>query len=150
QACVTPHVWLSRADALDHPDQMVFDLDPPDAGGPGVHRAARHLKRLLEDLDLRSYVKTSGSRGFHVLVPLDRRWSFDQVRAAAQDLAAVLVHRHPGELTVEQRKDKRGSRVFVDVLRNAYAQTIVPPYAVRPRQGAPVATPLDWGEVGST
>ncbi len=147
QACITPHVWLSRVDRLRRPDRMVLDLDPPDGAVAEVRRAARRVREALEELGLAPHLMTTGSRGFHAWVPLPRRDDFDTVRAFAHDLARVLAARHPERLTVEHRKDRRGERVFLDDLRNGYAQTAVPPYAVRARAGAPVATPVDWDEL---
>lgn len=149
QACIEPHVFLSRTDRIDHPDQLVVDLDPPDSGGfDAARRCALWLRALLEgDLGVTCYVKTTGGHGLHVHVPLDRRAGFDQVRAFARDAAALLAGRHPDVLTLEQRKGKRGGRVYADIMRNAYAQTVVAPYAVRARPGALVATPLHWDEV---
>jgi bifunctional non-homologous end joining protein LigD len=144
QACVTPHRWLSRADAPDHPDRMVFDLDP--SGGAGfedVRWAAHRVCGLLEDeLRLPVLLMTSGSRGLHVIVPLDRREAFDGVRSFASGAAALLARRHPERLTDRHRKAERGDRVYLDVQRNAYAQTAVAPWAVRALPGAPVAMPL--------
>jgi bifunctional non-homologous end joining protein LigD len=102
---------------------------------------------LLDDLGLRTYLKTTGSRGYHVLVPLRRSWDFDAVREFAREVAEVLVHKEPDLLTLEARKDKRGDRVLIDVQRNGYGQTAVPPYAVRARAGAPVSTPITWDEL---
>jgi bifunctional non-homologous end joining protein LigD len=102
---------------------------------------------LLSDLGLDSVLKTTGSRGYHVVVPLRREAGFDDVRAFARDLARVLGDRAPDLLTLEARKDKRGDRVLVDVQRNGYGQTAVPPYAVRARPGAPVSTPITWDEL---
>jgi bifunctional non-homologous end joining protein LigD len=147
QACITPHTWLSTAEDLDRPDQLVFDLDPSVEGLAAVRRATRLVGDLLDDLGLTTYLKTTGSRGYHVLVPLRRSWSFDQVRAFARGVAEVLVAREPDLLTLEARKDKRGDRVLVDVQRNGYGQTAVPPYAVRARPRAPVSTPIRWDEL---
>ena len=150
QACITPHTWLSREDDLDRPDQLIFDLDPPDDDPDTlakVRRATRLVGGLLDDLGLTTYLKTTGSRGYHVQVPLRRDLGFDDVRAFARRVAERLVEAEPDLLTVEHRKAKRGDRVFVDVLRNGYGQTAVPPYAVRPRPGAPVATPIEWSEL---
>ena len=151
QGCLTFHTWLSTAERIYHPDQLIFDLDPPSAGAFDVVRdTARRLRALLEEaLELVPFVKTTGSRGLHVVVPLDRSATFDEVRAFARDVAEVLVAGDPGRLTTEVRKAKRGGRLFVDVLRNGYAQTAVVPYSLRARPGAPVATPLDWDEVNS-
>jgi bifunctional non-homologous end joining protein LigD len=147
QACITPHIWLSRADKLMNPDQMIVDLDPPEGKFAEARRVALVVRSLLDDLGLPSYPKTTGGKGIHVMVPLDRKVAFDEVRAFADGLAAVLSADDPRRLTTEFRKEKRGDRLFLDMGRNAYAQHAVAPYAVRPRDGAPVATPLDWSEV---
>lgn len=147
QATITPHVWLSRRDKPELPDLMAFDLDPSDDGFVPVRRVARALLELLESGGMPAYLKTSGSRGLHVVTPLKRRHDFDAVRAYAQRIANRLAEDDPEHVTVEQRKAKRGGRVFVDVARNAYAQTIAPPYAVRPRPRAPVSAPIDWDEL---
>lgn len=147
QACVTPHAWLSRADRLDHPDQLVFDLDPSAESLADLRTATRAVADLLEELGLVPFIKTTGSKGYHVQAPLDRSVNFDAARAFARKAAALLASRDPERLTVEQRKDKRGTRVYLDTMRNAYAQTAVPPYAVRARPGAPVATPIEREEL---
>ncbi len=147
QACITPHTWLCRDDALHRPDLLVFDLDPSVPGLPQVRRATRLVGELLDDVGLTSVVKTTGSRGYHVVVPLRRTESFDDVRAFAREVAQVLVDREPDLLTLEARKAKRADRVLVDVQRNGYGQTAVPAYAVRARPGAPVATPITWDEL---
>jgi bifunctional non-homologous end joining protein LigD len=147
QGCITLHAWLSRRDRLDYPDQMVFDLDPPDQDPEGVRNAARALGELLRELELIAFLKTTGSRGYHVLVPLDRREDFEAVRAFAQAVAGLLARRHPRQLTTEGRKAKRGKRIYIDTLRNAYAHTAVPAYTVRAKPAAPVATPIGWEEL---
>jgi len=148
QACITPHLFLSRRDRPHHPDRLVFDLDPPGEDFEPVRRAARLVRDALEEVDLPCFLQTTGSRGVHVVVPLDRSASFDAARTFAHDLARRVAARHADELTVAQRKSKRRGRVFLDYLRNAYGQTAVAPYAVRAIAGAPVATPLDWSELG--
>jgi bifunctional non-homologous end joining protein LigD len=147
QACITLHAGLSRIDRIDHPDMMVLDLDPSDEDFAKVKRAAKDARTLLEEVGLVSFVQTTGSRGLHVWVPLDRSAAFDEVREVASALAAALAARAPDERTTEQRKAKRGDRVFLDVARNAYAQTAAAPYSVRARPEASIATPLDWGEL---
>jgi bifunctional non-homologous end joining protein LigD len=149
QNCITPHSWLSRRERLDEPDLIVFDLDPSTGDFAPVRAAARACADVLDDLGLASYLKTTGSRGLHVVVPVSRGPDFDTVRQFARDVAEVVAADDPDHRTVEQRKDKRGDRVYLDVMRNAYAQTAVAPYAVRARRSAPVATPLDWDELGS-
>jgi bifunctional non-homologous end joining protein LigD len=147
QACITPHAFLSRVDRIDNPDQLIIDLDPDRGGFEDARVAALELRTLLDELALPGFVKTTGGKGLHVTVPLDRRLAFDDVRAFARDVADVLATRDPKRLTTEARKAKRRGRLYLDVMRNAYAQTAVPPYAVRAAAGAPVATPLDWAEV---
>jgi bifunctional non-homologous end joining protein LigD len=146
--CVTLHPWLSRADRLHHPDQLIVDLDPPGGDFGPVRSAARACRELLDELGLPAYLKTTGSKGVHLVVPLDRSDDFDAVREFARDAMEVLAARQPGALTTEVRKIKRAGRIYLDVARNAYAQTAVAPYAVRPLPGAPVATPIAWSELG--
>ena len=147
QACVTPHVWLSRIDKLTYPDQMVFDLDPSGASFETVKTTAASLKAVLDDLGLPAFVKTTGSHGLHVVVPLKRTEPFDAVRSFARELAAIVVSQAPRQRTLELVKSRRRGRVFVDTNRIAYAQTMAPAYAVRARRGAPVSLPLDWSEL---
>ena len=127
---------------------MIFDLDPPNDAFELVHTTALLIKEILEKIGLVSFVMTTGSRGLHVVVSLDGRADFDTVRSFSQDLSEVLSRQHPDSLTTEQRKDKRMGRLFLDTFRNGYAQTSVTPYAVRAKEVAPVATPLDWDELG--
>jgi bifunctional non-homologous end joining protein LigD len=148
QACITPHVWPARADRLDCPDQLIFDLDPPGGDLGPARAAARRLRSRLEEAKLTPFVKTTGSRGYHVVVPLDRSRSFAEVRAYAREVAAELAERNPDRFTVEQRIAARGGRLYLDTARNGYAQTAVAPYAVRAIDGAPVACPLEWDELG--
>jgi bifunctional non-homologous end joining protein LigD len=146
QGVVTPHVWLSRADRLSHPDKLVFDLDPSDDDFETVRLAGEVLHGILSDLGLASFVMTTGSRGAHVVVPLIQEEDFDTSRAFAQDVAKLATAEEPDRLTVEMRKEDRGDRLYVDTLRNAHGQNSVAPYAVRAKPGAPVATPLEWDE----
>jgi bifunctional non-homologous end joining protein LigD len=149
QACIEIHGFTSRVDRVDRPDQLVFDFDPPGAGHfAAVRQAAQWARELLEgELGLSTFVRTSGGRGLHVHVRLDRRADFDTVRDFTHRAAVILAARHPDVITAEQRKDKRGEKIYADVMRNAYAQTVIANYAVRARPGAPVATPLDWAEL---
>jgi bifunctional non-homologous end joining protein LigD len=147
QACITPHVWLCRHDKIHNPDRLIFDLDPPGDDFEPVRKAAFALRDLLDDLGLGSLPMTTGSRGLHVVVPLNRQEGFDAVHQFAQQVAEILAKQHPDDLTVETRKNKRGSRLFLDTARNGYAQTAVAPYSVRAKKSAPIATPLDWQEL---
>ena len=148
QASITLHTWLSRADRPEFPDQMIFDLDPSGDEFAWVISAARALKELLDAIELPAYLKTTGSRGLHIVAPLDRSEDFEAVRAFAVELAQVVVTQDPAKYTLEQRKNQRGNRVFIDINRNAYAQTAVAPYSVRPRADAPVAVPIEWSGLG--
>lgn len=149
---VTLHTWTSRARHLERPDRVVFDLDPPDDGGEvaAVRDAARRVRDLLDELGLAAFVQTSGSRGFHVVTPLRPEAGFDEISALAGDAAELVASQDPERLTVERRKAKRAGRLFLDVGRNVYAQTAVAPYSVRPKDGAPVATPIEWSELPRT
>ena len=147
QACITPHIWLSRVDKLQHPDRLVFDLDPAKDDFAAVRDAASWLREVLDELELPSLPMTTGSRGLHVAVKLDRRADFDTVRAFARDVAELLAAQHPAALTTEARKAKRGDRLYLDVARNGYSQTTVAPFAVRALPSAPVAAPLDWSQL---
>ena len=144
--CIAMHVMNSRTDQLDKPDWLAFDLDPAD-GFDSAARAATLLRAALGDHGLESFVKTSGGRGLHVFVPLRRGATQEQVRAYAARIAAELAKENPRLVTVEPRKAKRRAPVYLDVLRNASGQTIVPPFSVRWRPRAPVSMPLDWSEV---
>jgi bifunctional non-homologous end joining protein LigD len=147
QACVTPHIFLSRLDKVHHPDQLVFDLDPQGDDFEVVRSTARAFKQLLDDLGLPAFLKTTGSRGLHVVVPLQRREEYEPVRNFARELAAIVVSQAPKERTMEQLKAQRGNRVFIDTNRNGYAQLVAPAYAVRAKTGAPVSVPMDWSEL---
>jgi bifunctional non-homologous end joining protein LigD len=148
---VTLHTWTSRVAHLGQPDRMIFDLDPPDDRSvQQVRDVARRVRDLLEEIGLVPFIQTSGSRGFHVVTPLRPSAGFDEVTALAGDAAALLAEREPERLTVERRKAKRVGRLFIDTGRNAWAQTAVASYSVRPKRGAPVATPIEWRDLGRT
>jgi bifunctional non-homologous end joining protein LigD len=147
QASLTIHRWLSHAARPDFPDRLVFDLDPAQDDFESVRGAARQLGELLGELKLPSALMTTGSKGLHVIVPLDGRAGFDDVRAFAADVAGTLARRDPDRLTTEVRTGERGGRLYLDVQRNGYAQTAVAPYSVRPGDRAPVATPITWEQL---
>lgn len=149
QGTITFHGWLSRADHPNHPDQLIVDLDPSGADFKNVIKGAKTYRRIFDELGMESFVKTTGSRGLHVMVPLDRKATFDDARRFAGMVSESLAARDPDLFTMEHRKEKRDGRVFLDVGRNAYAQHAVVPYSVRPISGAPVATPLSWDELRS-
>jgi bifunctional non-homologous end joining protein LigD len=147
QNCVTPHIWTSRADRPRQPDRIVFDLDPPGARFADVRAAARALGEMLRGIELEPFAMTTGSRGLHVVTPIRRGPDYEDVHSFARGVARLLAEQDPKRLTTEFHKAKRGDRIFVDVGRNAYAQHAVAPYAVRPRDAAPVAAPLRWEEL---
>jgi bifunctional non-homologous end joining protein LigD len=148
QNCITPHVWTARADRLDRPDRIIWDLDPSGQDDFAlVRRTALELGEVLRGAGVEPFAMVTGSRGVHVVVPVRRRQGYEPVRDAALAVAEELAERHPGELTTAFRKAKRGERLFLDVNRNGYAATAVPAYAVRPRPRGPVATPLRWDEL---
>jgi bifunctional non-homologous end joining protein LigD len=149
QNCITPHVWNRRVPDLLHPDLCVFDLDPARDEPEVLRAAALGLRDLLAELGLRSWVKTTGSKGFHIVVPLDRTCGIDAVARFAHSVGAELVRRDPEHLTQEFGKVDRGGRIFVDTGRNEYSATFAAPYAVRALPGAPVSAPCTWEEVAA-
>lgn len=149
QAVLVPHRLLVAATAPRKPVEMILDLDPAGDDPRTVQLAARILRDVLDDIGVTGYVKSTGSKGLHVHVPLDGSDEFDDVRSFARHLARELVDRGPDRLTIEQRKTERKGRLFVDWLRNSYGQHAVAPYSLRALTGAPVAVPLDWDEATS-
>lgn len=147
QNCITPHVWTSRAPELTRPDLCVFDLDPS-RDDPAVLRAAALLVRdLLAELGLPSWLKTSGSKGFHIVVPVDRSATYEQVWRFAHGVAILLCKRDPEHLTLEFIKADRGDRILIDTGRNGPGATFAAAYALRARAGAPVSAPCTWPEL---
>jgi bifunctional non-homologous end joining protein LigD len=148
QNVITPHLWLSRADEPRAPDRLIIDLDPsPGIGFAEVRAAARAAGERLRDAGLVAYAMVTGSRGVHVVCPLRRGPSFAAVHAYARCLAEAMVADDPKRLTLEWRRADRGARIYLDVNRNNYAQHAVAPYGVRARPRAPVAMPIQWGEL---
>jgi bifunctional non-homologous end joining protein LigD len=146
--CIDMNAWYSRIDKPDRPDWVLFDLDPPeepDAFALCI-RVAHYLHAALDDLDLESYVKTSGADGIHILVPIARRSTYEDTYDFAERLSRRLEEQHPGEVTTEWLKKKR-SGVLVDHRQNGWGKTIASVYSVRPKPGAPVSTPLQWDEL---
>src|SRR5262245_49887446 len=144
QNCITPHVWISRAPNVFQPDICIFDLDPLQDEPDVLRAAALALRDFLTELGLPSWVKTSGSKGFHIAVPLDGKAGYGDVARFAFDVAKILVKRHPQNLTLEFAKADRGGRILVDTGRNGYSATFAAAYAVRPKPGAPVSAPCEW------
>ena len=147
QNCITPHVWASRVPDLERPDVCVFDLDPSEDRPEVLRGAALGVRDVLAELGLQSWVKTSGSKGFHIVVPLDGSAGYDTVWPFAHAVGALLVKRDPEHLTQEFIKADRGSRILVDTGRNGQGATFAAAYAVRARPGAPVSAPCTWEEL---
>jgi len=154
QNTITQHVWVSREPNLYFPDVCVFDLDPSNEDEPDkLRETALSLRDLLAELGLSSRVKTSGSKGFHILVPLDGKSKTSEVARFANAAGTLLVKRHPRRLTQEFSKVDRDGRIYVDTGRNGYSATFAAAYTVRAKPGAPVSAPCTWeelerGEVG--
>lgn len=150
QNTITPHVWTSRVPHLDRPDICVFDLDPADDEAPEVLRdAALRLRDLLLDKGHRSWIKTSGSKGFHIVIRLEGNTRKGAAARFANAVGRELVERDPQHLTQEFTKADRGGRIYVDTGRNSYSATVAAVYAVRAKAGAPVSAPCTWEEVES-
>jgi bifunctional non-homologous end joining protein LigD len=149
QNSITPHVWVSRTPDLYRPDICVFDLDPSEERSDDLRLAALMVRDLLLELGLKSWVKTSGSKGFHIVVPLDQQDGYGEVAAFAHRVGCLLVRRDPHRLTQEFNKADRGGRILVDTGRNSYSATFAAAYAVRAKTGAPVSAPCTWNEVES-
>jgi bifunctional non-homologous end joining protein LigD len=148
QNTITPHVWVTRVPDLYHPDVCVFDLDPSRDDEPDVLRQATlALRDLLGELGLPSWVKTTGSKGFHIVVPLDGSARTDEVERFAHAVGRLMVARDPDHLTQEFSKADRRGRILVDTGRNGYSATFAAAYAVRAKPGAPVSAPCTWDEV---
>jgi bifunctional non-homologous end joining protein LigD len=143
------HAWGATTRDLDRPDRMILDLDPaPELPWRTVMAAAHHTRERLDDLGLESFVKTTGGKGLHVVVPLTRRHDWDEVKAFSRALAESIAAERPQDFTPKASKRERAGRIYIDWLRNGEGATAIAPYSVRARPGAPVATPLHWDEVG--
>src|SRR3954469_13648207 len=147
QNTITPHVWTSRAPDLEHPDIGVFDLDPSVDDPEMLRAAAVGLRDLLEELGLPCWIKTSGSKGFHIVTSLDGKTDMGKAAGFTHGVARLLVSRYPQQLTLEFHKRDRGARILIDTGRNDYSATFAAAYAVRPKRGAPVSAPCTWEEV---
>jgi len=147
QNTITPHVWTSRAPKLYQPDVCVFDLDPSEDRPDVLRASALALRDLLGEIGLASWVKSSGSKGFHIVVPLDGKAGFGDVARFAHRVATTLIARSPDHLTQEFSKADRGGRILIDTGRNGYSATFAAAYAVRAKPGAPVSAPCTWEEI---
>jgi bifunctional non-homologous end joining protein LigD len=144
------HGWNARSDRPDRPDQLVFDLDPgPNVRWGEVVEAAREARSTLSGLGLDAFVKTTGSKGLHVIVPLVRRTAWSTGKAFSKAVAQRLCQRNPDRYVCNTNKNQRAGRIFVDYLRNDRGATSICPYSTRALPAAPVAAPISWDELGS-
>ena len=150
QACIEMHPWLSRTASVDYPDFVIFDLDPsPGNSFEQVRTIALLTRRVLNELGLRSYIKTSGSQGLHVYVPVDNEYSYEEIRDFGHSVAEIICTMQPDIATIERTVRKRGAKIYVDYLQNVKGKTLCSAYSVRPRDGATVSAPLNWDEVSN-
>jgi bifunctional non-homologous end joining protein LigD len=147
QGGVAFHIWPSRATSPDHPDLVVFDLDPPDGKFELARQVAQRLRGELDALDLPSFIKTTGGKGLHIVVPTDGKATFDEVQDLCGAIAKRMSSKHPELVTMAFHKKDRGGRLYFDVMRNALGATFVAPYSLRGKPGAPVSTPIEWDEL---
>ncbi|HEX2437062.1 MAG TPA: non-homologous end-joining DNA ligase [Methylomirabilota bacterium] len=145
---ISVHPWACTVEALDRPDQLLFDLDPVEIAFREVRNAALLVRDLLGLFRVRSWVKTSGGRGLHVMVPLDAHCTFEQARTAAETIVRMARSREPRLFTLDMRRARRRGKILIDVHRNRRGATLVAPYAVREYSTATVSTPLEWSELG--
>ena len=150
QACITLHPWLSKLPDLNKPDKLIFDLDPSGSTIKDfdlVKQVALIIKDVLEDLKLKPFIMTTGSKGIHVVTPIKPQYNFDEIRAFAKKIAELVAESAPEIATTQIRLAQRDGKVFLDYLRNSWSATSVAPYSVRTKENAPVATPIDWQEL---
>jgi bifunctional non-homologous end joining protein LigD len=147
QACITFHLALSKVDKIRYPTYLIFDLDPSTEDIALLKTVVEYIKELIDYLDLKGFIKTTGSRGFHIYIPLKRDHTFKKVHDFAKFFATYLAQKYPQEITIEQSKAKREKRVLIDYARNSYGLSAVAPYSIRAKEEAPIATPLHWEEL---
>jgi len=148
QEVLTFHIALSKIDNIEYPDKLIFDLDPPENNFALVVEAANALRQLLEgELELSTYVMTTGSRGLHVVIPLKSEENFDDIHEFSKMVSNYISHKYPESFTTAIRKDQRKGRLYIDYLRNSYGQTSVAPFSIRAIENAPIATPINWNEL---
>ncbi|MFP4460370.1 MAG: DNA polymerase domain-containing protein [Candidatus Zixiibacteriota bacterium] len=149
QAMITPHLYLAEKDKLEYASKMVFDIDPPE--GTDDYSTARKatfaIKDIIENLEMKGWVMTTGSNGYHIIVALDGKSKFDDVRSFAADMTKLVLLKNPDEFTSKQLKEKRKGRVYIDIGRNSYGATSVAAYGIRAKENAPIAIPVTWQEI---
>ncbi|MDP2947214.1 MAG: non-homologous end-joining DNA ligase [Nanoarchaeota archaeon] len=146
QASIVFHSWLSKVNKPDYPDKIIFDLDPIDVDFDYVIKGALALKKILEP-ELKTYIMTTGSKGFHVVVPIKAESNFNEVKPITQKIAQLIAQANPDKYTTELRKEKRQGKVFIDYHRNTESQLAVVPYSLRAIENATIAMPIDWKDI---
>ncbi|MDR2877536.1 MAG: non-homologous end-joining DNA ligase, partial [Chromatiales bacterium] len=142
------HLWGSRIDDIEHPDRLIFDIDPdPDVAFSEVKRAARLLRDILMSASLKSFVMLTGGKGLHVVVPLKGSNDWPEVKAFSQGIASALAKSHPERYLAKANKQQRKGRIFIDWMRNMRSSTAIAPWSTRAREGCPIAVPVDWAEL---
>lgn len=147
QGTISFHTWLSKRDILNKPDKVVFDLDPPEGKFEDVKKAAKIVRSYLKEKGENPKLMTTGKSGLHLYYYKDRYHSFDDVKEKVRHYAEEMANRHPDLLTTKTKIDQREGKIFLDYLRNAYAQTSICPYSLRPNQSAGIATPINWNQL---
>jgi len=142
------HIWTSRIDKLEYPDKMIFDFDPSADDMQKLRKYLRMMRSFLEELGLVPYIMSTGGKGFHIVVPIEREMKFKDVREFAGSIANTLATKYPDDITIEMRKEKRKGKIFIDTYRNSESQTAVAPYSIRSGSLPAVAAPLLWEELG--
>src|SRR6185312_3678478 len=144
------HAWGSREDRLEQPDRLIFDLDPdPELAWKRVVDRARLVRQFLSDLGLECFIKTTGGKGLHLVVPISRRVDWGEAKSFCKQVADLVVAAAPAQFTANMAKAARSGKVFIDYLRNGRGATAIVPYSTRARPGAPISVPVTWEELGS-
>ncbi len=150
QATLTFHSWLSNTKKINLPDKIVFDFDPATNDLKKLRFALTEMKKIIEGYKLTAYLMTTGSKGYHVVIPIKPNYSFEKVHEFSKQLAQELANKYSDKITINPRLDARKNKIFIDYLRNSYGATSVAPYSVRAIEKAPIATPITWEELNKT
>ena len=150
QATLTFHSWLSNTKNVHNPDKIVFDFDPATNDLKILRLAVKEMKKIIEQHNLIPFLMTTGSKGYHIVIPIKPEHSFDIIHQFSKEKAQELADRYPNLMTTSPLLKNRKNKVFIDYLRNSYGQTSVAPYSVRAIEKAPIATPIEWSELNST
>ncbi len=145
--CIEINPWHSTVDEPDHPDYMIMDLDPGNIGFKEVVVTALKIREICEEVGIETYCKTSGATGLHIYIPLNKKYTYDEIKRFGESLATVVQKQLPRITSIERSVSKRSDKIYIDFLQNRKGQTIAAAYSVRPKPGATVSTPLEWDQV---